>query len=90
MTHAAIETSLLMGDRLAGVALRRRHDFKGAHVDTANEKLTEELEETLRAARGQLEGLGRELGEQVRKHPLAALSIVAVVGVAVGVLLARK
>jgi ElaB/YqjD/DUF883 family membrane-anchored ribosome-binding protein len=59
-------------------------------VDTANEKLTEELEETLRAARGQLEGLGRELGEQVRKHPLAALGIVAVVGVAVGVLLSRK
>ncbi len=59
-------------------------------MDTANEKLTEELEETLRAARGQLEGLGRELAEQVRKHPLAALGIAAAVGVAVGVLLARK
>ena len=59
-------------------------------MDTANEKLTEELEETLRAARGQLEGLGRELEEQVRKHPLAALGIAAAVGVALGVLLARK
>jgi ElaB/YqjD/DUF883 family membrane-anchored ribosome-binding protein len=59
-------------------------------VDAANERLTEELEETLRAARGQLEGLGRELEEQVRKHPLAALCVAAAVGLAVGVLLARK
>jgi ElaB/YqjD/DUF883 family membrane-anchored ribosome-binding protein len=59
-------------------------------VDAANERLAEELEETLRAARGQLEGLGRELEEQVRKHPLAALCIAAAAGVAIGVLLARK
>jgi ElaB/YqjD/DUF883 family membrane-anchored ribosome-binding protein len=59
-------------------------------VDAANEKLTQELEETLRAARGQLEGLGRELEEQVRKHPLAALCIAAAAGVVIGVLLSRK
>jgi ElaB/YqjD/DUF883 family membrane-anchored ribosome-binding protein len=59
-------------------------------VDAANERLKEELEETLRAARGQLEGLGRELEDQVRKHPLAALCVAAAVGVALGVLLARK
>jgi ElaB/YqjD/DUF883 family membrane-anchored ribosome-binding protein len=59
-------------------------------VDAANERLKEELEETLRAARGQLEGLGREVEEQVRKHPLAALGLAAAVGVAVGVLLTRK
>jgi ElaB/YqjD/DUF883 family membrane-anchored ribosome-binding protein len=59
-------------------------------VDAANERLAEELEETLRSARGQLEGLGRELEEQVRKHPLAALCVAAALGVALGVLLARK
>lgn len=59
-------------------------------MDAANERVTEELEETLRAARGQLEGLGRELEEQVRKHPLAALCVAAALGVALGVLLARK
>lgn len=59
-------------------------------MDAANERLAEELEETLRAARGQLEGLGRELEEQVRKHPLAALCVAAALGVALGVLLARK
>jgi ElaB/YqjD/DUF883 family membrane-anchored ribosome-binding protein len=59
-------------------------------VDAAGEKLTEELEETLRAARSQLEGVGRELEEQVRKHPLAALGIAAAAGLVLGVLLARK
>lgn len=59
-------------------------------MDAANERLAEELEETLRSARGQLEGLGRELEEQVRKHPLAALCVAAALGVALGVLLARK
>jgi ElaB/YqjD/DUF883 family membrane-anchored ribosome-binding protein len=59
-------------------------------VDAAGEKLTEELEETLRAARSQLEDAGRELGEQVRKHPLAAVGIAAAVGLVLGVLLARK
>lgn len=59
-------------------------------MDAAGEKLTEELEETLRAARSQLEGVGRELEEQVRKHPLIALGIAAVAGLVLGVLLARK
>ena len=59
-------------------------------MDAANERLAEELEETLRSARGQLESLGRELEDQVRKHPLAALCVAAALGVALGVLLARK
>lgn len=59
-------------------------------MDAAGEKLTEELEETLRAARSQLEGVGRELEEQVRKHPLAAVGIAAAIGLVLGVLLARK
>jgi ElaB/YqjD/DUF883 family membrane-anchored ribosome-binding protein len=59
-------------------------------VDAAGEKLTEELEETLRAARSQLEGGGRELEEQVRKHPLAELGIASAAGLVLGVLLARK
>ena len=63
---------------------------KGDHVDAAGEKLTEELEEALRAARSQFEGVGRELEEQVRKHPLAAVGIAAVVGLVLGVLLGRK
>jgi ElaB/YqjD/DUF883 family membrane-anchored ribosome-binding protein len=59
-------------------------------VDAAGDKLTEELEEALRAARSQFEGLGRELEEQVRKYPLAAVGIAAAAGLVLGVLLARK
>ena len=59
-------------------------------MDAAGEKLTEELEETLRAARSQLEGVGRELEEQVRKHPYAALGIAAAIGLLIGVLASRK
>ena len=47
-------------------------------------------EEALRKARARLEGAGFQLEAQVRDHPLAAVGIAAVVGLIVGILLARK
>jgi len=47
-------------------------------------------EEALRKARARVEGAGRELEVQVREHPLAALGIAAIVGLVLGILLARK
>ena len=47
-------------------------------------------EESLRAAREHLKGAGAELDSQVRAHPWAAVGIAAAIGLAAGVLLARK
>jgi ElaB/YqjD/DUF883 family membrane-anchored ribosome-binding protein len=47
-------------------------------------------EDAIRGARARLEGAGEEIEDQVRKHPFAALGIAAVVGLVIGVLLARK
>ncbi|HET7366163.1 MAG TPA: DUF883 family protein [Burkholderiales bacterium] len=58
----------------------------GANLDEVRAR----TEEVLRLARGRLEGAGRELEEQVRRHPLAALGIAAGIGIVLGVLIARK
>lgn len=47
-------------------------------------------EEALRKARAHVEGAGRQLEEQVRDHPLAALGLAAAAGLVLGILLARK
>ena len=47
-------------------------------------------EESLRSARGHLEGAGRELDVQVRAHPWAAVGVAAGIGLIVGILLSRK
>lgn len=47
-------------------------------------------EEALRKARARVEGAGRELEAQVREHPLASLGLAAIVGLVLGILLARK
>jgi ElaB/YqjD/DUF883 family membrane-anchored ribosome-binding protein len=47
-------------------------------------------EEALRTARARLKGVGLELEEEVRQHPLAAIGIAAAIGIVLGVLLARK
>jgi ElaB/YqjD/DUF883 family membrane-anchored ribosome-binding protein len=67
---------------------------EGDDMDAAGDRLTDELRAIMAAAEellgGRLENTGRELEEQVRRHPLAALAIAAALGVALGVLLARK
>jgi ElaB/YqjD/DUF883 family membrane-anchored ribosome-binding protein len=54
------------------------------------QELRGRAEEALRKARARLEGAGFQLEAQVRDHPLAAVGIAAVVGLVVGILLARK
>lgn len=41
-------------------------------------------------ARERLSGMGRELDEQVRAHPWAAVGIAAAIGLIAGILLTRK
>jgi ElaB/YqjD/DUF883 family membrane-anchored ribosome-binding protein len=62
----------------------------GAQESERLEEVRARTEEALRTARGRLEGAGRELEEQVRRHPLAALGIAATLGIVLGVLIARK
>jgi ElaB/YqjD/DUF883 family membrane-anchored ribosome-binding protein len=54
------------------------------------QELRGRAEEALRKARARLEGASFQLEAQVRDHPLAAVGIAAVVGLVVGILLARK
>jgi ElaB/YqjD/DUF883 family membrane-anchored ribosome-binding protein len=54
------------------------------------QEMRERTEEALRKARVRIEGAGRQLEEQVRDHPLAAVGIAAAVGLVLGILLARK
>ena len=54
------------------------------------QELRGRAEEALRKARARLEGASFQLEAQVRDHPLAAVGIAAVVGLIVGILLARK
>ena len=65
----------------------------GAKVDEARAR----AQESLRAARERLQEAGaaadagmREIDEQVRRNPWAAVGIAAGVGLVIGVLLARK
>ena len=61
----------------------------GADAERMQE-LRGRAEEALRKARARLEGASFQLEAQVRDHPLAAVGIAAVVGLVVGILLARK
>ena len=54
------------------------------------QELRGRAEEALRKARARFESAGFQLEAQVRDHPLAAVGIAAVVGLVVGILLARK
>jgi len=54
------------------------------------QELRGRTEEALRKARARMEGAGRQLEQQVRDNPFAALAIAAAAGLVAGVLLARK
>ena len=54
------------------------------------QELRGRAEEALRKARARIEGASFQLEAQVRDHPLAAVGIAAVIGLVVGILLARK
>lgn len=65
----------------------------GATAGDEGERLQEmrgRAEEALRKARATLEGAGKDVEEQIRAHPFAAVGIAAAIGVVLGVLLARK
>lgn len=53
-------------------------------------ELRDRTEDALKNARGKVQGAGKELDEQVREHPWAAVAIAAGIGLVVGVLLSRK
>ncbi len=68
-------------------------ELLGASASQGGERLEEvraRTEEALRAARSRLEGAGRQLEEQVRRHPLPAVGIAAALGVVLGILISRK
>ena len=68
-------------------------ELLGATAEDGGERLREmrgRAEETLRRARATLEGAGKDVEEQIRAHPFAAVGIAAAIGVVLGVLLARK
>ena len=54
------------------------------------QELRSRTEEALRKARARMEGAGRQLEQQVRDNPFAALAIAGAAGLVVGLLLARK
>jgi ElaB/YqjD/DUF883 family membrane-anchored ribosome-binding protein len=65
----------------------------GATAEEGGERVQEmrgRAEEALRKARATLEGAGKDVEEQIRAHPFAAVGIAAAIGVVLGVLLARK
>jgi ElaB/YqjD/DUF883 family membrane-anchored ribosome-binding protein len=66
--------------------LRATADQAGPRVEEARAK----AEESLREARERLGGVGRDLDEQVRTHPWAAVGIAAGIGLIAGILLTRK
>lgn len=66
-------------------------------MEAAGDKLLQELRETMAAAEKLIATAGsegadrlKEVEEQVRKHPFAALGIAAAVGLVIGLLAARK
>jgi ElaB/YqjD/DUF883 family membrane-anchored ribosome-binding protein len=90
MKKAATEKNL-MDDLQAVIAdaeelLRATADQGGARVDEVRAR----TEETLRAARERLQGVGRNLDEQVRENPWTAVGVAAGVGLLIGILLGRK
>lgn len=81
----------LMSELRAVVAAAE--ELLAAAGNESTERLNElrgRAEEALRGARARLEDAGEEIEDQVRSHPFAALGIAAVVGLVIGVLLARK
>jgi ElaB/YqjD/DUF883 family membrane-anchored ribosome-binding protein len=65
----------------------------GATAEEGGERIQAmraQAEETLRKARATLEGAGKDVEEQIRAHPFAAVGMAAAIGVVLGVLLARK
>ena len=54
------------------------------------ERARARAEESLRAARESLEGVGNRIEDEVRRHPWQSLGIAACAGLVLGVLLSRK
>jgi ElaB/YqjD/DUF883 family membrane-anchored ribosome-binding protein len=84
-------TSNLM-DELRGVVAAAEELLKataGEHGERMDE-IRARTEESLRAARERLEGVGSRLNDQVREHPWAAVGIAAGIGLVLGILLSRK
>ena len=62
-------------------------------MDTAGDKLKDELRDVAEAAEallGEVRPGLEQIAEQVRRHPVAALGIAAGAGLVLGLLLARK
>ncbi|HWA39623.1 MAG TPA: DUF883 family protein [Burkholderiales bacterium] len=68
-------------------------ELLGATAAEGSEQVQEmraRAEETLRKARASIEGAGKDVEEQIRAHPFAAVGIAAAAGLILGVLLARR
>jgi ElaB/YqjD/DUF883 family membrane-anchored ribosome-binding protein len=61
----------------------------GEHGERVDE-IRARAEESLRAARERLEGVGGRLNDEVRAHPWAAVGIAAGIGLVLGILLGRR
>jgi ElaB/YqjD/DUF883 family membrane-anchored ribosome-binding protein len=62
-------------------------------ADQAGPKVQEvraRAEESLRAAREQLQGAGKQIDTHVRENPWAAVGVAAAIGLLAGILLSRK
>ncbi len=62
-------------------------------ADQAGPKVQEvraRAEESLRSAREQLQGAGKQLDTHVRENPWAAVGVAAAIGLLAGILLSRK
>jgi ElaB/YqjD/DUF883 family membrane-anchored ribosome-binding protein len=62
-------------------------------ADEAGPKVQEvraRAEESLRSAREQLQGAGKNLDAHVRENPWAAVGVAAAIGLLAGILLSRK
>jgi ElaB/YqjD/DUF883 family membrane-anchored ribosome-binding protein len=81
----------LMDDLRAVVA--DAEDLLKATAGPAGERVQEaraRAEESLRVARASLEDAGKQIDDQVRRNPWAAVGIAAGVGLLLGILLSRK
>ena len=84
------------GDKLMkelGDVVAAAEELLGATAAEGGERVQEmraRAEEALRRARATLAGSGKEVEDQIRAHPFAAVGIAAALGLVIGVLLARK